>query len=154
MARTRHRGGTAGGVSRGGGTAALVPVPRRSSRLADAGGNRKDHVVKKNGGSKRSPQPAGDSPSQASAQSSPSLNQCQSPQQSSSHSLSSPPKPSPRYSLPSQTTSSLPQKPAYRPPFLLPTPLSNPLLPISAFSRISLFLSLLLSMFLTLSLGY
>ena len=27
MARTRHRGGTAGGVSRGGGTAALVPVP-------------------------------------------------------------------------------------------------------------------------------
>ena len=88
--------------------AALVPVPRRSSRLADAGGNRKDHVVKKNDGSKRSPHPAGDSPSgsQASAQSSPSLNQCQSPEQSS-HSLSSPPKPSPRYSLPSQITSSL-----------------------------------------------
>ena len=124
-------------------TAALVPVPRRSARLADAARNRKSPQP--------SPQLAGDSPSRASTPPS-TPNQCQSPEQSSSHSLSSPSKPGP-----SRTTSSLPRrKPASRPPFLLPTPLSNPLLPIShaALYRVSILLSLLLSVFLTLSLGY
>ena len=75
MAKTR--GGTSSGVSRGRGSAALVhnvPVPWRSAHLADAGRSRK------------SPQPAGDSPSRASTPPS-ALNQCQSPEQSSTEFL-------------------------------------------------------------------
>ena len=143
MARTRY--GTSGGArGRGGGTAALVPVPRRSARLADAvGGNRKDHEVKNNGGS-RSPQPVSNSPSRASAQNSPSLNQSSSPAAvplPSLPSVSSPPSPA--------HCQSSPLKSVPRPAFLLPSPTPKLILP-SPVQAVPSVLPLLVSFFLIL----
>ena len=155
MARTR------GGKSRGGGTAALVAVPRRSARLA--GGNQDVHgrvSTHVDGASSRSPVPScahSRSPScQGSPQRSPT---CQGSPQSHRHSTPpfSCPSKSPYHVSPSQSESnSLPRKPHMRrPPFLLPSPpapLSNPLTSNRAFSHASLIFSLLLSFILILSL--
>ena len=150
MARTR--GGKS--TSRGGGTAASVTAPRRSARLA--GGNQDVHgrlSTHEDGASSRSSA----RPSFAHSRS-PS---CQgSPQsQLSTPPLGSCPSKSPPHVSPCQSVSNpLPRKQHMRrPPFLLPTPpapLSNPFISTRAavFFHASLFLSLLLSIILILSL--
>ena len=146
MARTR------GGKSRGGGTAALVAVPRRSARLA--GGNQDVHgrvSTREDRASSRSPVPV---PSFAHSRS-PSC-QCSPQSQHSTPPFSCPSK-SPHHVSPCQSESnSMPRKPHMRrPPFLLPTPpapLSNPLISTRTFSHASLIFSLLLSFILILSL--
>ena len=145
MARTR------GGKSRGGGTAALVAVPRRSARLA--GGNQDVHgrvSTREDRASSRSPVPSFAHSRSPSCQGSPQS-------QHSTPPLACPSKSPQHVSSPCQSESnSLPRKPHIRrPPFLLPTPpapLSNPLTSTRAFSHASLFLSLLLSIILILSL--
>ena len=150
MARTRSAGG-GGRRSRGGGTAALVAVPRRSARLA--GGNKEVHGTHEESASSRSPAPSLARSRSPSCQGSPQS-------QRSTTSLSCPSKSLQRVSPCLSESNSLSRKPHMRrPPFLLPTPtplapLSNPLTSTRAavFSHASLFLSLLLSIILILSL--
>ena len=144
MARTR--GPNARGKSCGGGTAASVAVPRRSARIAGtAGGNQTVSTHEDDGASSRSPPRPAHSRS-PSCQGSPQSQSAASPLPCSS--------PKSLLPAPRQSESSLPWKPPVpsRPPFLLPTPLANSLIPIPVFSRVSLLFSLILSVFLFLSL--
>ena len=129
MARTR--GPNARGKSRGGGTAASVAVPRRSARIAGtAGSNQTVSTHEDDGASSRAPPRPAHSRS-PSCQGSPQSQSAASPLPCSS--------PKSLLPAPRQSESSLPRKPPVpsRPPFLLPTPLANSLVPIPVFSRVS-----------------
>ena len=142
----KPRGSSARGKGRGGGTAASVAVPRRSARIAGtAGGNQAVSTHEEDGASSRSPPRPAHSRS-PSCQGSPQSQSAASPLPCSS--------PKSLLPAPRQSESSLPLKPPMpsRPPFLLPTPLANSLVPIPVFSRVSLLFSLILSVFLFLSL--
>ena len=133
--------------SRGGGTAASVAVPRKSARVAGtAGGNQAVSTHEDDGASSRSPPRPAHSPRSPSCQGSPQSQSVASPLPCSSPKSLLPPR---------QSESSLPRKQPMpsRPPFLLPTPLSaNSLVPTPVFSCVSLLFSLILSVFLILSL--
>lgn len=159
MARTR--GPSCRGKGRGGCTAGSVTVPRRSSRIAKTvSGDQTAHVHHGEAHEASSSPPRCSHTNSPSSQGSPqhsssadrgqeSLNLSHSESAASPLPCSSPKSPVP----PRQFEPFLPKRPPMsRPPFLLPTPVSSPLVSAQIFSRVSLFLSILLSTLLILSL--